>query len=404
MNVLMLWESRPSPFDGGSLVALNMLKHLSKRHTIRLIYLDTDLETQAYCPDLEPYCSQIDSVARQHLSHGRQLFAVARDSLRIQKLLSKYRYFFTPAYSPLMAELVQQALRRDKYDVIYTSNRVAFYAWPFSTPKVVHAFDCASCACYKLLREPQRASTKVYWLLAYLKNAWTERQILGSFEACIVVSNEEREAFKAVLPNVKCSVVPNGIDSEFFKPGKLSENWPSLVFVGILSDSGPNPNVDAILYFHSQIYEALKKRFVGLRLFVVGSRPVEAVRSLATDPSIIVTGFVQDVRPYIARASVVIAPFVSGTGVKNKVLEAMAMGKPVVTTSIGVRGINATHGEHLCVADNPTAFINDVQELLKDEGKRERMGHQARKFVIQHHSWQRAAQDIDRIFQTVQHP
>ena len=97
------------------------------------------------------------------------------------------------------------------------------------------------------------------------------------------------------------------------------------------------------------MYEALKKRFPDLRLFVVGPRPIEAVRALARDPSIIVTGFVDDVRPYVARASVVIAPFVSGTGIKNKVLEGMAMGKPVVTTSIGARGINATR-ENICVS------------------------------------------------------
>ena len=100
---------------------------------------------------------------------------------------------------------------------------------------------------------------------------------------------------------------------------------PPSSYVGPLDVSGPN--VEAILYFHSQIYEALKKQFVDLRLFVVGSRPVEAVRSLASDPSIIVTGFVQDVRPYIARASVVIAPFVSGTGVKTKVLGGDGYGK-----------------------------------------------------------------------------
>jgi hypothetical protein len=121
MNVLMLWESRPSPYGGASITGLNVLKHLSKRHTIRLIYLDEKMETAAYYPDLEPYCSQIDSVARGEMSRGRQLLAVARDSLRVRKLLSKYRSFFTPAYSSAMAELVQQALLRDKYDVIYTN-------------------------------------------------------------------------------------------------------------------------------------------------------------------------------------------------------------------------------------------------------------------------------------------
>ena len=400
MNVLMLWECRPSPYRGVELSGLNILKHLSKRHTIRLIYLDNS-ETGTYYPDLEPYCSQIDSVVYKEMSQGRQLLAVARDSLRLRKLFSKYRCFFTPAYSPLMAELAQQALRRDKYDVIYASGRVAFYAWPFSVPKVVHPFDCLSCACYKQWRAAPNASTKAYWHLAYLTNAWTERKILGSFDDCIVVSNEEYEAFKEVLPNVKYSVVPNGVDIEFYAPSEASEEWPSLIYVGVLYPYGPN--VEAILYFHSQMYKTLKTRFADLRLYVVGPRPIEAVRSLARDPSIIVTGFVEDVRPYIARASVVIAPFVSGTGIKSKVLEGMAMGKPVVTTSIGVRGINATPGEHLHVADSPAAFVDRVQELLDDEAKRSRMGQQAREFVKKYHSWEQVAENIDHIFQSAQH-
>jgi len=400
MNVLMLWDTRPSPYSGVGLAALNILKHLSNRHTIQLIYLDNS-EAGIYYPDLEPYCSTIDSVAYEEPSPGRQLLAVARDSLSVRKLRSKYRSFFTPAYSSAMAELVQQALSRDKHDVVYASGRVAFYAWPFGIPKVAHPFDCLSCACYKQWRRAPNASTKAYWLFAYLTNAWTERTILGSFDDCIVVSNEEYEAYKAILPNVKFSVVPHGVDAEFFKPGKLSENWPSLVFVGLLDVSGPN--VEAILYFHSQIYETLKKQFVDLKLFVVGKDPTDEVRALANDPSIIVTGFVQDVRPYIARASVVIAPFVSGTGVKTKVLEAMAMGKPVVTTSIGMRGINATPGEHLYVADSPVAFVDRVQELLDDEAKRRRMGYNAREFVKKYHSWEQIAEDIDYILQRARH-
>jgi glycosyltransferase involved in cell wall biosynthesis len=399
MNVLMIWEKRPSLYGAMSQYAFNVLKHLSKRHAIRLIYIDTDPEYAAH-PALESYCSQIDSVANKELSHSRQLLAVARNSLSAQKWLSEYRSFLTPAYSASMAETIRRALVEDKYDVIYTSGQVAFYAWRFNVPKVVYASDCRSAACYNEARMARRTETKVYWILAYLKNRWSEQKILDSFDDCIVVSNEEYDALKALRPGAHCSVVAHGVDAEFFAPSESSENWPSLAFVGDMSYS---PNVIALEYFHSQIYKPLKKHFADLRLFVVGKNPIEEVRALANDPSITVTGFVEDVRPYVACASVVIAPFVSGTGVKTKVLEGMAMGKPVVTTSLGVRGINATRGEHLCVADNPAAFVNHVQELLEDEAKRKRMGHQAREFVMQHHSWPRVAEDIDHIFQTVQH-
>jgi glycosyltransferase involved in cell wall biosynthesis len=240
---------------------------------------------------------------------------------------------------------------------------------------------------------------KLYWLCTYLSTRTKEKKLLAAFDASIVVSDEEYHAMKTLCPEARCAVVPLGVDTDFFKPLEITEEWPSLVFVGYMSTPA---NVDAIKYFHSQVYDTLKRRFPDLKLLVVGQDPPHAIRELAKDPSICVTGFVEDVRPYVARASVVIAPIVSGAGTKTKVLEAMAMGKPVVTTPIGARGINATHGDHLCIADNPVKFADDVEGLLLDQTKRRRIGHQAREFVKTHHAWARVTDKIDAIFHEVQ--
>ena len=398
MNILMIWEERPSPYSGAVLPAFNVLKLLSRSHTIRLLYLDDDLAPPRSYPELERYCSQIDPVPWHQQSHTSELLSVARDSLAPRKIFSDYRYLLTTKYSPAMASLVQDA-RHDKYDLVYASGPVAFYAWRFSTPKVMHAFDCRSAASYQEHLKAQRPADKLYWFCAYLATRTTEKKLLASFDASIVVNDEEYHAMRMLCPEARCIVVPNGVDIDFFKPLEISEEWPSLVFVGYMS--GP-PNVDAIEYFHSQVYDTLKRRFPDVKLFVVGQNPPPAICALAKDRSICVTGFVEDVRPYIARASVVIAPFVSGPGIKNKVLEAMAMGKPVVTTSIGVRGINATHGDHLCIADNPVKFADHVEGLLLDKAKRRRIGHQAREFVEKHHAWARVTDKIDVIFHEVQ--
>jgi glycosyltransferase involved in cell wall biosynthesis len=398
MNILIIWEERPSPYSGAVLPAFNVLKHLSRSHTIRLLYLDDDLAASRSYPELERYCSRIDPVPWHPQSHSSQLLSVARDSFAPRKLFSDYRYFLTTKYSPEMASLVQDA-RHDKYDVVYASRPVAFYAWRFSTPKVMHAFDCTSAAYYQDYLRARRPMDKLYWLCTYLSIRSEEKRLLAAFDTSIVVSDEEYRAMKMLCPEARCTVVPNGVDVDFFAPLEIREEWPSLVFVGYMSSP---PNVDAMLYFHSQVYDTLKRRFPDLKLFVVGQDPPHAIRELAKDPSIIVTGFVDDVRPYVARASVVIAPFISGPGIKNKVLEAMAMGKPVVTTSIGVRGINATHGDHLCIADNPVKFADHVEGLLLDKAKRGRIGHQAREFVKKHRSWARVTGKMDAIFHEVQ--
>jgi glycosyltransferase involved in cell wall biosynthesis len=398
MNILMIWEERPSPFSGAALPAFNVLKHLGRSHTIRLLYLDDDLAAPRSYPELEQYCSQIDPVPWHHQSHSSKLLSVARDSCAPRKLFSDYRYFLTSAYLPAMASLIQDA-RHDKYDIVYASEPVAFYAWRFSTPKVMHAFDCRSAEFYREYLRARRSMDKLYWFCTYLATRTAEKKLLAAFDASIVVSDKEYHAMKMLCPEARCITVPNGVDIDFFEPLAIREEWPSLVFVGYMSS---HPNVDAITYFHSQVYDTLKQRFPNLKVFVVGQNPPPAVRALAKDPSICVTGFVEDVRPYVARASVVIAPFVSGMGIKNKVLEAMAMGKPVVTTSIGVRGINATHGDHLCIADSPLKFADHVEALLLDKPKRRRIGHQAREFVMKHHSWARVTDKIETIFHEVQ--
>jgi polysaccharide biosynthesis protein PslH len=397
MNILMIWEERPSPYSGAALPAFNVLKHLSRSHAIRLLYLDDNLAAPRPYPDLERYCSRIDPVPYHPQSHKSELVSVARDSVAPRKLFSDYRFFFTAKYVPAMASLIQDA-RHDKYDVVYASGPVAFYAWRFGTPKVMHAFDCRSAAYYHEFLGARRSTDKFYWFCTYLATRTAEKKLLAAFNASIVVNGEEYHAMKMLCPEARCMAVPNGVDLDFFKPLDISEDWPSLVFVGYMSTPS---NIDAITYFHSQIYDTLKRRFPDLKLFVVGQDPPPTFRELAKDPSIIVTGFVDDVRPYVARGSVVIAPFVSGTGIKNKILEAMAMGKPVVTTSVGVRGINATDGEHLCIADSPVKFADHVEGLLLDKAKRLRIGHEAREFVKEHHSWARVTDSIDAIFHEV---
>jgi len=394
VNILMIWEERPSPYSGAALPAFNVVKCLSKSHTIRLLYLDDDLAASGSYPDLERYCSKIDPVPWHSRSHLAQLLSVARDSWAPRKLFSDYRHFLTTKYSPVMASLVQDAVH-DEYDIIYTSGQVAFYAWRSNTPKVMHALDCVSAALYQEYLKAQTSVDKLYWLWAYLSKRTEEKRLLAAFDASIVVSEEEYNAMKMLCPEARCVIIPNGVDTDFFKPLEIGEEWPSLAFVGHMSSP---PNVDAIQCFHSRVYNVLKQRFPHLKLFVVGQNPSAVIRALADDPSICVTGFVEDVRPYVARASVVIAPFVSGPGIKNKVLEAMAMGKPVVTTSIGARGINATCGEHLCIADNSVKFADHVEGLLRDEAERQRIGRQAREFVEKYHSWARVTDKIDALF------
>jgi glycosyltransferase involved in cell wall biosynthesis len=246
----------------------------------------------------------------------------------------------------------------------------------------MQAFDCMSAMSYQEYREFRGLKRSFIGLFVYINTNGREK-VLATFDASIVVSDERYHAMKMLCPEARCIVIPLGADTGLCKPQEISEYWSSLIFVGYMSTP---PNLCAMQYFHSQVYDVLKRRFPVLKLLVVDQNPSPAIRAVVKDQSICVTGFVEDVRAYVARASVVIASFVLSTGTKNKVLKAMTMGKPVVTTSIGVRGVNATHGDHICIAGSLVKFGDEVQPLLLCQAKRRRIVHQAREFVKKHHA------------------
>jgi glycosyltransferase involved in cell wall biosynthesis len=155
------------------------------------------------------------------------------------------------------------------------------------------------------------------------------------------------------------------------------------------------PNVDAICYFVSEIFPLVRAQLPHVTLAVVGARPAGAVRRLARDPAIIVTGRVPDLRSWLGRAEVAIDPLRIGAGLQNKVLEGMAMALPMVITSIANEGIGARAGEHVLVADTPDAFATAVIGLLREREQALVLGQRARRFIVQHWSWQKHFDDLE---------
>jgi len=160
------------------------------------------------------------------------------------------------------------------------------------------------------------------------------------------------------------------------------------------------PNCEAILFFLEEIYPRIKQEKPETKLYVVGSQVPDWLRRLATgDQSIVLTGYVDDPLPYIQRAAVFVAPILSGGGTKLKVLEAMAVGKAIVSTSIGVEGITGEDQEHFLVADGPEAFSSRVVSLLNDRTLRGRLGANARKRAMEKYDWEAICEAISTIYQ-----
>jgi glycosyltransferase involved in cell wall biosynthesis len=212
-----------------------------------------------------------------------------------------------------------------------------------------------------------------------------ERHYLQAAEHILAVSSADRDTFSLFLKESKISVIPTGVDSEYFRPIEELEEDNTLVFTGSMDWM---PNEDGIFYFVKEILPLIREEIPDVSLWVVGRSPSTKLQNLAGQiQGMTVTGTVEDIRPYMAKASVYVVPLLVGGGTRLKIFEAMGMGKAVVSTSIGAEGLPVAQGKDIVLADNPKEFAAQTVSLLRDAARRRELGGAARRLVEQNYSW-----------------
>jgi glycosyltransferase involved in cell wall biosynthesis len=224
-----------------------------------------------------------------------------------------------------------------------------------------------------------------------------ERRYLNRATHVLTVSDTDTAMFARDIDRAKITTIPTGVDIRYFRPMNPSSNEEpgSLVFTGSMDWM---PNVDGIAYFVEQILPLIRKQHPHAKLWVVGRKPERTIRAMAErDPSIQVTGTVEDIRPYIAKGAVYIVPLRVGSGTRLKIFEAMAMGKAVVSTTIGAEGLPVTSGLDIVLADEPHHFADAVCRLLESAQERRRIGETARALVEEKYSWEVVAKQVESV-------
>ncbi|MBI4761642.1 MAG: glycosyltransferase [Chloroflexota bacterium] len=216
-----------------------------------------------------------------------------------------------------------------------------------------------------------------------------EGRLIGEFDHVLVTSETDRKALLELAPAGSqpspVSVLPNGVDLDFFRPNpEVQRDADTLVFSGKMSY---HANVSMVKYLVAEIMPRVWRERSEVRLVIVGKDPTPEVRALGADSRITVTGTVADIRPYLWQAAVAVVPLVYGAGIQNKILEAMACGTPVVTTSRTLSALDVTPGRELLAADGAEAFANAALALLEDRGRREAVGAAGAEYVRKRHSW-----------------
>ncbi|WP_456432629.1 TIGR03087 family PEP-CTERM/XrtA system glycosyltransferase [Thermosulfuriphilus sp.] len=234
----------------------------------------------------------------------------------------------------------------------------------------------------------------IYSLEAKRLRAYEER-IAWSFDQLFLVTEEEVALFRSYIGHGSVAVIENGVDLDRFHPSyksPLSKDGPVVVFTGAMDYW---PNAEAVIWFARQIFPKIKEAFPRASFYIVGKDPSREIKALVEIPGVVVTGWVSDSRDYIALADVCVAPLKLARGIQNKVLEAMAMAKPVVATREAYEGIRAEPGRHLLVADSSEEFARLVIRLLSEENWARGVGQAAREQVEKEYSWQRSFQILE---------
>jgi sugar transferase (PEP-CTERM/EpsH1 system associated) len=228
------------------------------------------------------------------------------------------------------------------------------------------------------------------------KMAAAERRLARSFDLSTVTTRAEWETLESFADGAPTDWFPMGVDAEYFSPADDGYDADTISFIGRMDYY---PNEECMARFCAQAWPLLKARRPALKLLIVGADPSPEVRRLGELPGVTVTGSVPDVRPFVRRSAVMVAPLKIARGTQNKILEAMAMGVPVVTSSIAAGGVDAQAPAHLLVADTPDEMCTVILRLIEQPDERCRLSLAGRERVLSHHAWAPSMQRLDRMIE-----
>ncbi|MBX5455399.1 MAG: glycosyltransferase [Thermogemmatispora sp.] len=388
MKLLAVIPYIPAPTWGGGARSFYVLKALANKYSVSLIALSRGEKSQetVCCGPLLEQLQSVDLVASpaSRWRRWRQALNVVRGESSA----------IADRCPPGLQAALDRALATDAYQAVYVDGALtaAGLRLPASLPLLILQHNLE----YELLYRTYLAERS--WLRRWY-NGREYRLVKPRELACcqqaaavLVASERERQLLQELLPQARVGVVPNGVDLSFFAPASTDEEeGQRIVFTGSLDYY---PNEQAVLCFARQCWPLIRERMPAAEWWIVGRNPPRSVQRLARLPGVTVTGTVPDVRPYLARASVVVVPLRIGSGTRLKILEALAMKKAVVSTTLGAEGLAVASGRHLLLADTPGDFVRAVILLLEDARRRQALAESGRRLVEQVYSWERCQERL----------
>lgn len=392
MNIIFLTHRVPYPPNKGDKIrAFHEIKSLSQNHRISLLCLTDNPKELLYEEELKRYCHSIDVV---YLPLYRSKIAALRG------LFSKTPLSLPYFYSQELQSRVERKIREDTYHLIFVycssmAQYVEHAEHAEHIPKVIDFVDVDSEKWFQYAIHANFPYKYVYQIESKRLRQY-EKSLAKKFQHGFLVSEKETNDFRnLVYQNAPVTAISNGVDTTMFNPSQEPYNPNVLVFTGAMDYFA---NVETMLYFTERILPRIRKTIPEVKLYIVGSNPSVEIKSLETQHSnITVTGFVEQIQPYVLKSAAFVAPMRIGRGINNKILEAMAMGVPVVTNSLGLEGILATPGQDILVEDSTDNFAQQVIRVMKDSTLRKKLSENGRKVIEENYSWERNIRQLDNL-------
>ena len=394
MKVLVLAFDVPATNSmPGSPRLFNLCRHLSQRHALTLVTRSLSPERYQTFHDDPATAGVFDRIIVMPNPPAPEWWGTQVHRLRREvHFVTRYRH---GRYHAEQSRLIRDVCLDGGFDVLYVDTiLMTQYVMDsgLDRPAIVDLHDCLTLLFERMMRMERNWLRKLVRYLEVRSIAKLERSLSRRFSAVITNSPVDAERLKAVAPAARVLTIGNGVDTAFFRGAGTPGDPLNLIFTGVM-DYGPNE--DAAIHFAEQILPLIRHSQPDVQFWVVGKNPTERVRQLGERPGVHVTGGVPDVRPYLERAGVFVCPLRYGSGVKNKLLAALAMEKAVVATHRSLEGLELRENEHLLVATEPAAFAAKVITLIGDPALGHRLAGSGRRFVDERYSWESSARAFE---------
>lgn len=379
MNILNIMPYPPVPADfGGALRENYLLRNLASEHKVTVLTYGDEEQRKLFNKELGALVKEIHMVKEPWERKYRRL-------AQLYSIWSSNSYFYNHNCSRQMQEKINELLSKNNFDAVHCEFSVmANYDFDNDLLKVLDTHNVEYNNYRRMWEKSSSVLKRWFYYHEYQKVFEEEIKTLSKQDVIFSTSAEDRMIMEKNIPKVPNYIIPNGVDTSYFKPNKSINVEPySMVFTGMMAYT---PNYDGMLYFLDEIFPHIREEIPEAKIYIVGKRPPQELKNRESE-NVKVTGFVDDVRPYVWKSSVFVVPLRMGSGTRLKVIESLAMKKPVVSTTIGCEGINVEDEKSILIEDSPKEFAEGVLRLFKDQKLRSKLTSNGYEVIKNHYEW-----------------